>query len=98
LFQTFGGLIPYIQLGKGVGQIMVTGDIYMNCQNQLPGIKTYYQKFGQMRNSKVMISLLGVTFSGIIANSTGDLAEENDTIFRFALTFQIFDDSIGKSS
>jgi hypothetical protein len=95
LFPTFDNKITYLQFGKGVGAINVSGIIFSACDHTVPGIAALYSSFQSMRNQKVAVSMAGITFFAIVASATCNITGEPDTMAQFQISLQTVEDTNG---
>jgi hypothetical protein len=95
IFPTFDNVIHYLQFGKGVGSINVSGLIFSACDHSIPGIASLYSSFQSMRNKKVTVSMSGISFYAIVASCTCNITGEPDTMAQFQISLQITEDTNG---
>lgn len=92
-FLTFDDVIDYLHFGKGLGNISVSGTIFSDCNEELPGVGALYDAFGEVRGKTVNFSLGTYSATAVVVNSAVTVVAEPDTMATFNITMNIISDS-----
>lgn len=87
-FLTFDDVVSYFYFGSGLGNIVIRGMMFLNCDGVMPGMEKFYETIGEQRGVEQLISIGKVTFKALINNfSTSSSAEPTMTTeFQISLT------------
>lgn len=88
-FTTFDDVINYFFFGKGLGNLLVKGMVFTDCDGAAPGLDTLTDTIGGLRGKKIEMSLGKWAFEVIITNSRISIAAEPVMAAEFTLTFAI---------
>lgn len=92
-FLTFDDVIDYLHFGKGLGTVVVSGIIFSDCNENLPGVNNLYSAFGSVRGKSVKVSLGSYSAKAVVVNSSVEVVGEPDTMAQFTITLNIISDS-----
>jgi len=92
-FLTFDDVIDYLHFGKGLGNVIVSGTIFSDCNEDLPGVDALYSAFGSVRGKTVKVSLGSYAANAVVVNSSVEVVPEPDTMANFSITLNIISDS-----
>ncbi len=85
-FHSFDDFIHYYWFGKGVGQITISGMLFMNCDTgDMPGVKTLLTIVGQNRGKEIKCGLGTFGFTGVMTDCRLDVVSEPETMVQFSL-------------
>jgi hypothetical protein len=93
-FLTFDDVIKFIHFGKGLGNITVTGTLFSDCSNDMPGIKKYFSAFSELRGEVKTLTIGGQAFKAVVANTNLNITAEPDTMAQFQLVFSVLDHNL----
>lgn len=83
---SFDDLINYMNFGKGVGQINITGILFSDCNGNMPGASNLYNQIGAIRGNPASVSIGGYVFTGVISSSSLTTTSEPDTMAQFTVS------------
>jgi hypothetical protein len=92
-FLTFDDIIDYFHFGKGLGNVVVNGMIFSDCNCNLPGVDALYSAFGSVRGQSVKVSFGSYAATAVVVNSSVEVVGEPDTMASFSITLNIISDS-----
>ena len=90
-FLTFDDVIKYIHFGKGVGNITVSGALFSDCSQNLPGAEKYLQAFSGLRGTTQQVTLGNKTFTVVVSNANLTMLAEPDFMGSFQMSFSVVD-------
>jgi len=91
LFLTFDDFIHYYYLGKGIGQLSISGMIFTTCAQQMVGLTDFYVALTALRGQPVDIHVAAVRFTGLLTDCTVTINSEPETIASFTANFAMID-------
>ena len=92
-FLTFDDVIDYFHFGKGLGNVIVSGIIFADCEQNLPGVSALYDAFGGVRGKDVKVSFGAYSCSAVVVNSSIEIVGDPTTMGNFTITLNIISDS-----
>lgn len=85
-FTTFDDFIHYYYFGKGLGNMQISGVMFLDCNNsEIPGINTLYNKIGQKRGQTVTVTFGNQWFQGPLTDCSVSLISEPETMANFTI-------------
>lgn len=93
-FLTFDDIIRFINFGRGLGNIVVNGEIFADCHYSMPGVDALLSAFGNKRGSTCMVSVGSTTFTCVVSSANCSLSAEPDTTFNFSIGLTVIADSL----
>lgn len=84
-FTTFDDAIHYFHFGKGVGSMVISGVVFMDCSGNMPGLALIYGVTSKIRGVPIVVSTGNYTFTGIINDISMNIVSEPDTMAEFTL-------------
>jgi|GEM_PF-4488758 len=93
-FMSFDDVIHHHYFGKGLGGITIQGLILPDCQGNLPGVNTLFDKIGKMRGKAQVLSVGSKTFNCVLVDSTLTFASEPLTNVIFQLNFAMINHNL----
>lgn len=92
-FLTFDDVIDYLHFGKGLGNVIVNGTIFSDCDENLPGVNALYDAFGAVRGKTVKVSFGSYAAVAVVVNSSVNVVPDPATMAPFSITLNIISDS-----
>lgn len=93
-FLTFDDFVHYYYFGKGVGNITISGMIFLNCDNQLPGVSDLLEGVGQKRGQEIKVSMNDHWFIGVLIDCSIQMVSEPETMVTFQANLGMIDHSL----
>jgi len=86
---TFGDIIRFINFGKGLGSITITGIIFTGCDSKFSKNANFFKTLAPLRGQALAVSMLGYACKAVLISVNAELVAEPDTMLNFSLTFNI---------
>lgn len=97
-FMTFDDFISYFYFGKGLGDLVIRGMLFMDCSGDMPGVNKFYSKVSEIRGTEVDVSFGNVVFTCVLVGFSTTAVSEPVSVTEFTLQLKIIDHSLGSKN
>lgn len=97
-FMTFDDFISYFYFGKGLGDLTIRGNMFMDCSSNMPGLNRFYDKIADIRGTEVDVSCGNAVFTCVLVGFSTTTTAEPTNITEFTLQLRIIDHSLGRKN